>query len=168
MWTLSRFAARHASRKPRPANLLVENHRAGKDHSISSTVECGISLQTSEVKSLSAKHADLSSGHVQVIDNEAFLMDVHIPQTRSCLPFHSHLSDRPRKLLMHKKQIKDVEDWIKEKDRDVIPLRFRQGETGWMKVDVGFGERKGTGDEREAEQGKKWKKERTDFLKGCS
>jgi SsrA-binding protein len=128
-------------------------------------MECGIALQTSEVKSLSEKKCDLSSAHVQIVNNEAMLMDAHIPEHAGCLPFHVHLPTRPRKLLLHKKEIRKLDEFLSAADADVLASKFRVGDTGWIKLDIALCKRKKAADSREADQTRMWNRERTNFLK---
>ena len=95
---------------PGSANRLVaSNRRARHDYEILDTVECGIVLQGSEVKSLREGRIALQDSYARIDDGELWLFGVHVPPYAQANGFGAHDPDRRRKLLLHRRQI---DEWM--------------------------------------------------------
>lgn len=115
-------------------NVAV-NRRAKRDYEIIETYEAGIELKGTEVKSLRAGRVSLQGGYAKVVDGELFLYDVHIaPYEAGSLMNHD--PKRPRKLLMHKREIKRLMGLSSRPGYTLIPLRIYFNERGWAKVEL--------------------------------
>ena len=121
-----RAAAREATGGDR---TVATNRRARHDYYILETVECGIVLQGSEVKSLRAGKAQLADAYARVDDGELWLYGVHIPPWKFATGWGSHDPDRKRKLLLHRKEIDELMGRSQQQALTLVPLSlyFRDG-----------------------------------------
>ncbi len=129
------------------AKVICKNKRARFDFSIEETYEAGIVLKGTEVKSLRQGKVNLKDSYARVSNGEIFLMSAHISPYAHGNQFN-HDPDRPRKLLMHKREIKRLYGKSKEKGFSLIPMKmyFKDGR---VKVEIGLGKGKRAYDKRE-------------------
>jgi SsrA-binding protein len=127
--------------------IIASNRRARHDYTIESTVEAGLVLTGTEVKSLRAGRATLTEGYGQIIDNEAWLYGVHIPEYTQGT-WTNHEPRRTRKLLLHRKEIDKLASSVKERGLTLIPLSlYFSG--GKVKIELGLGRGKRAYDKRQ-------------------
>jgi SsrA-binding protein len=109
--------------------LVARNRRARHDYDILETVECGLALRGSEVKSLRAGRCSLQDAYARVEDGELWLLGVHIPPYDHASGFGTHDPDRRRKLLAHRKQIDELMGRTQQQSLTLVPLSvyFRDG-----------------------------------------
>jgi SsrA-binding protein len=101
--------------------IIASNRRARHDYTIEDTVEAGLVLTGTEVKSLRAGRATLTEGFGQITDNEAWLHGVHIPEYTQGT-WTNHEPRRIRKLLLHRREIDRLASSIHEKGLTLVPL----------------------------------------------
>jgi SsrA-binding protein len=131
----------------RERNVAV-NRRAFHDYFVDEKYECGIVLSGTEVKSLRAGRCNLRDGYARIGENEAWLENVHIsPYEQGNLMNHEPI--RPRKLLLHRKQIATLIGKVRQKGYTLIPLRV-YFVRNHAKVEVGLCRGKREYDKREA------------------
>lgn len=127
---------------------VAVNRRAYHDYFIEETMEAGIELTGTEVKSLREGRANLRDGFVRVDSAEAWLENVHISPYEGG-GYFNHDPMRPRKLLLHRDQISRLAGQVKQKGYTMIPLRlYFSG--NWAKVEVGLGRGKHLYDKRQS------------------
>jgi SsrA-binding protein len=130
---------------------VANNRKAFHNYAILEQVEAGLMLTGYEVKSLRKSSANLTDGFVNFKKNEAFLENVHIPpyaqQSTHILDFNSR---RPRKVLLHRIQIKSLYDKTREKGLTLIPLEIYFSPKGLAKVTLGLGKGKNAADKRDS------------------
>lgn len=127
--------------------LLAQNKKARHDYSILDTMEAGIVLQGTEIKSIRNSRINLKDGFVRVRNGEAFLLNVHIsPYEQGNLFNHDPL--RTRKLLLHKKQIQRLFAEAKNPGITIVPLKVYIKD-GYAKVLIGIAKGKREYDKRE-------------------
>jgi SsrA-binding protein len=126
--------------------IIASNRRARHEYAIEDTVEAGLVLTGTEVKSLRAGRATLTDGFGQISDSEAWLHGVHIPQYTQGT-WTNHEPRRTRKLLLHRKEIDRLSSSIKERGLTLVPLSlyFKDGK---VKIELGLGRGKRTYDKR--------------------
>ena len=109
--------------------VVASNRRARHDYEIIETVECGLVLQGSEVKSLRAGRISLQDAYARIIDGEAWLFGVHVPPYASATGFGAHEPDRQRKLLLHRRQIDEWMGRTQQQSLTLVPLSiyFKDG-----------------------------------------
>lgn len=128
--------------------LVASNRKARHDYTIEDTVEAGMVLSGTEVKSLRAGRASLVDGYAVVIDGEMFLQNVHIPEYTQGT-WTNHPARRTRKLLLHRAQIDKIDSRVRESGLTLVPLSlyFRDGRA---KVEIAVARGKRTYDKRQA------------------
>lgn len=138
--------------------LIAGNKRAGRDYHILEKYEAGIALQGTEVKSLRMKGgAQLKDSYAQEQDGQLYLVSAHIaPYDAGNI--NNHEPERPRKLLMHKREIEKLTQRAEEKGLTLVPLRlyFKQGK---VKVELGLCKGKQTVDKRDTIKERQVKRE---------
>ena len=127
--------------------IICVNRRARFDYTISETIEAGLVLQGTEVKSLRDGRADLKDAYADIQEDGVFLLHAHIDQYEQANRFN-HDPVRPRKLLLHKHEIRRLIGKTQEKGLTLIPLRmyFTHGKA---KVELGLAKGKKQYDKRE-------------------
>ncbi|MEY2974047.1 MAG: SsrA-binding protein [Actinomycetota bacterium] len=134
---------------PPGTKLIASNRRARHDYSITDTVEAGIVLLGSEVKSLREAQVQLADGYARIRSDELWLEGVNIAPYGFAIGFGAHEQDRPRKLLLHRAEIRRLAERIDRERVSVVPLSmyFRDGR---VKVELGIGKGRTKGDKRQA------------------
>lgn len=127
---------------------VVVNRRARHDYQIEETIEAGLVLSGSEVKSLRAGKGQLKDSYARIKDGEAWLVQAHISEYAPAARF-GHDPTRPRKLLLHKREIVRLASKLNEKGLTLVPLRiyFKKGRA---KVELGLARGKKLYDKRAA------------------
>lgn len=144
-------------------NDLVSNRRATFNYEILETLEAGIALQGTEIKSLRNNGGTLQDAYVKIMDNEAWLVCCNIaPYTFGNI--HNHSERRDRKLLLHQREIAHIETAISRKGLTVIPLSLYL-KNGRVKVRLGIAKGKKAHDKRQAIQERDEKKEMGRMMK---
>jgi SsrA-binding protein len=130
-----------------PIKIVAENRKARHDYFIDETYEAGISLVGTEVKSLRAGKANLRDSYAEVSNNEVFIQNMHISPYDQGNRFN-HDPMRPRKLLLHRQEIKRLLGQTTQKGYTLVPLRvyFKRGRA---KVEVALARGKKLYDKRE-------------------
>jgi SsrA-binding protein len=127
--------------------IIASNRRARHDYAIEDTVEAGLVLTGTEVKSLRAGRATLTEGFGQITNNEAWLHGVHIPQYTQGT-WTNHDPRRTRKLLLHRREIDKLASSIQERGLTLVPLSlYFSG--GKVKIELGLGRGKRAYDKRQ-------------------
>ncbi len=113
---------------PSEIKLIAENRKAKSKYQILDTLECGLVLQGSEVKSLRQGGVSLDEAYARYRDGEMWLLGCHIPEYPQANQFN-HDPTRPRKLLMHKREIRRFATRAQEKGLTLVPLKmyFKNG-----------------------------------------
>jgi SsrA-binding protein len=126
----------------------IDNRKARFNYEIIESLEAGVVLSGTEVKSIRLGTAGLREAYAKIRGNEIFLVNMHIPTYKEGTIFN-HEPRRERKLLLHKKQIAHLEQIVKEQSLTLIPLRmyFTRGR---VKLLLGVGRGKKTWDKRRA------------------
>ncbi|KRL05208.1 SsrA-binding protein [Liquorilactobacillus hordei DSM 19519] len=127
---------------------LAQNKKASHDYAIIDTVEAGIVLTGTEIKSVRARRINLKDGFAQIRNSEVWLMNVHISPYEQGNQFN-HDPLRNRKLLLHKKQIADLGKMTSDKGITLVPLKVYI-KSGFAKVLLGVGKGKRDYDKRES------------------
>jgi len=128
--------------------IVVQNRKARHDYHIEDRIEAGIALIGTEVKSLRMGRASLQDSYAEVLGGEVFLRNAHIDQYEPASRFN-HDPLRPRRLLLHKSEIRRLAAKVSEKGYTLIPLSiyFKDGKA---KVDLALARGKKSYDKREA------------------
>ena len=127
---------------------ITQNRRARHDYYIEDTIEAGIALIGTEVKSLRAGRASLNDSYAEITGGEVVLQNAHIDQYEPASRFN-HNPLRPRRLLLHKREIRKLQSKVAERGYTLVPLSlyFKDGR---VKVELALARGKKTYDKREA------------------
>ncbi len=127
----------------------ISNRKARRDFHILEVVECGIELYGTEVKSLRAGQAKIDEAYARVRNGEVFLVGANIAPYPQAADGMQHGPTRDRRLLLHRRQIHQLEVHVKQKGKTIIPLAvyFKRG---WAKCELGIAEGKRHYDKRDA------------------
>lgn len=139
--------AQKKNRDPDGIKIVCQNKKARHDFEIVETVEAGMVLQGTEVKSLREGRANLKDSYAKIKGEEIWLYDVHIsPYPHAS--YNNHEPERTRKLLLHKREIRRLMGKTQEKGLTLVPLKiyFRKGKA---KVELALARGKKAYDKRE-------------------
>lgn len=135
-------------KKPKTKDApLAQNKKARHDYQILETIEAGLVLTGTEIKSVRERRINLKDGFAQIHNGEAWLMNVHISEYTQGNRFN-HDPLRARKLLLHKKEIQKLTGQISEKGITIVPLKVYL-KHGFAKVLLGIAKGKHDYDKRE-------------------
>lgn len=128
--------------------LVADNRKARFDYTVVDTLEAGIELLGSEVKSIRLNGVQLKDSYVVIKNGEAFLQAAHIAPYRAS-SYLNHEPERLRRLLLSKVQIERLERSLAEKGFTCVPLKlYFKGR--WAKIELGIVKGKNVGDKRES------------------
>lgn len=135
-------------KKPKTKDApLAQNKKARHDYQILETIEAGLVLTGTEIKSVRERRINLKDGFAQIHNGEAWLMNVHISEYTQGNRFN-HDPLRARKLLLHKKEIQKLTGQTSEKGITIVPLKVYL-KHGFAKVLLGIAKGKHDYDKRE-------------------
>ena len=128
---------------------IVTNRRARFEYEVLERVEAGIALTGSEVKSLRDHKASISDAYARFEQGELWLINLDIAPYEQA-GYAQHEPKRPRKLLLHRRQLKRLVGKVKEKGLTLIPLGLHFNSRGYAKVSIGLARGRQTYDKRRA------------------
>lgn len=146
---------------PRP---VAENRKARHNYFIDETFEAGIELHGTEVKSLRGGKANISEAYAGPSGNELFLFNAYIPEYDSGNRFN-HETHRPRKLLLHRKEINKLMGAVQRQGEALIPLKIYFNKKGLAKLELALARGKKLHDKRETEKERTWNREKARLMR---
>ncbi|MBR1946177.1 MAG: SsrA-binding protein SmpB [Alphaproteobacteria bacterium] len=147
------------------SGTVAKNRKAHFNYAIEETVEAGLILTGAEVKSLRLGRASINESYASAEKGELFLINANILEYGS-IGYVKHSATRPRKLLVHKKELKRLIGAVARKGYTLIPLELYFNARGIAKVKIGLGVGKNTVDRREDIKKRDWDREKRRLLKG--
>ncbi len=127
--------------------IVATNRKASHEFFLLERFEAGLALQGSEIKSIRAGHMSLAEAYVRVDGQEAWLVDAHIaPYEQASI--YNHDPRRPRKLLLHKSEIRRLFNEVRQKGVTIVPLRVYLKD-GRAKIEVAVAKGKKLYDKRQ-------------------
>ncbi len=135
--------------------VVITNRKARFNYEILESFEAGIELLGHEAKSLKASHADITGAHVTIRGGEAWLMNMNVrPYQENNVP-KDYDPLRPRRLLLKKEEIMELETQLRAANLTIVPLRvYTKGRL--VKVEIGLAKGKKKADKREAIKKREW------------
>jgi len=127
---------------------VAQNRRARHDYEIVDTVEAGIVLRGTEIKSIRAGKVSLADAYARIERGEAWIIGLHIAPWESADVRFNHEPKRQRKLLLHRRQIDELLGRTRAKGLTLVPLRLYITEQGKAKLELGLARGKQTWDRR--------------------
>lgn len=128
--------------------VIADNRKARFEYQILETFETGIELKGTEVKSIRAGRVNLGDGFANLRNGEVILMNVHVSPHDTTSNYFNHDPRRPRKLLMHRAEIRRLVGKVEQQGLTLIPLKLYL-KRGWVKVLLGLAKGKRLHDKRE-------------------
>jgi len=153
-----------ADKKERPHKVVADNRRARFNYEIGETFEAGIALTGSEVKSLRQGRATIAESYADTRGGEVWLVNANIPEYVQASRFN-HAPKRPRKLLLHRRQIDKLAGAVEREGMTIVPLKMYFNEKGRAKLELALGRGKKLHDKRETEKKRSWEREKGRLLR---
>ncbi|MCJ2052570.1 SsrA-binding protein SmpB [Methylobacterium sp. J-070] len=151
--------------KPEPSRRIVADNRAARYHyTIEDTLEAGLSLTGTEVKSLRGGKATIGEAYAGPSGNDLMLFNAYIPEYLEANRFN-HDTKRPRRLLLHRRQIDKLIGATQRQGYTVVPLKIYFNDKGRAKVELGLGKGKQAHDKREAAKERDWQRDRARLMR---
>lgn len=132
---------------PEEFKVLATNRKAGFEYFLLERFEAGLSLQGSEIKSIRAGQVSLNEAYVRIETNEAWLVEAHIA-TYAQANRMNHITKRPRRLLLHKKEIRKLWDAVRLKGVTIVPIKIYIKD-GRAKLEISIAKGKNLHDKRD-------------------
>ncbi|MBN9025713.1 MAG: SsrA-binding protein SmpB [Rhizobiales bacterium] len=139
--------------------LAADNRRARFDYEIGQTYEAGIQLTGTEIKSLRGGRSTIGDSYAAEKGGEVWLFNAYIPEYLEANRFN-HETRRPRKLLLHKKEIARLAQAVQREGMTVVPLKIYFNERGRAKVEIALARGKKQHDKRQTEKARDWSREK--------
>ncbi len=143
---------------------IAENRRARFDYEIIETFEAGIVLEGSEVKSLRTGKASIADSYASNEGGELFLINGYIPEYTQAGRFN-HDTRRPRKLLMHAREIKRLIGSIQRDGLTLVPLKLYFNDRGIAKLQLALGRGKKLHDKRQTQKDRDWGRQKARLMR---
>lgn len=140
-----------------PLRILSENRQARHNYTLLETIEAGVQLQGTEVKSIKSGKVQLKEAYADISGNEAWLMNAHISEY-SHGNRENHTPMRKRKLLLHRAEITRLHEKVREKGLSLVPLRLYM-KKGRIKCEIAVARGKKMHDKRESERAREAQEE---------
>ena len=153
-----------AEKDAKPRLIAAENRKARFEYAIADTFEAGIALQGSEVKSLRAGKATIGESYAAEKNGELFLVNAYIPEYLEAHQFN-HETKRPRKLLLHRRQVDKLVGAVQREGMTIVPLKIYFNDRGRAKVEIALAKGKNTADKRETAKKRDWEREKSRLLR---
>ena len=144
--------------------LVAENRRSRYDYAIGETMEAGLVLTGTEVKSLRLGKAQITESYASPEKGELWLINCHIPEYLQANRFN-HSEKRPRKLLVSKKQLAHLQTEVSRAGNTIVPLKLFFNDQGRAKLLIGIGKGKKNYDKRETERDRDWNRDKSRIMK---
>ena len=151
-------------KKARPIKVVAENRKARFNYSIEDTFEAGVMLTGTEVKSARNGKSTIAESYADSKGGEIWLVNANIPEYLQANRFN-HEPRRPRKLLLHKRQINKLIGAIEREGMTLIPLKMYFNEQGRLKLELALAKGKKLHDKRETEKKRDWSREKSRLLR---
>ncbi|MCX8500655.1 MAG: SsrA-binding protein SmpB [Alphaproteobacteria bacterium] len=145
--------------------FIAQNRRARHDYAILDTLEAGIVLLGTEVKSLRQQHGSLQESYAGEMNGELYLFNALIPVYKNANRFN-HEERRPRQLLVHRKERNRLLGRLKRDGITIVPLSMYFNDRGLAKVQIGLARGLNKGDKRAAAKEKDHQREQSRALRG--
>ncbi len=148
-----------AAKPARAIKVVADNRKARFNYEIGEIFEAGVALTGSEVKSLRAGRATIAESYADPRRGELWLINANIPEYLQASRF-GHAPKRPRKLLMHKRQINKLIGAVEREGMTIVPLKFYFNDKGRAKIEIALARGKKLHDKRETLKKRSWERER--------
>ncbi|MHA1127549.1 MAG: SsrA-binding protein SmpB [Alphaproteobacteria bacterium] len=153
------------NKKADPNNKTVaENRKARYNYAVEDTLECGMMLEGSEVKSMRAGGVNIAESYAGIEDGELWLVNSHIPKYEQAKTFQ-HEERRRRKLLVSKKELSKLWAEVGRQGMTLVPLKIYFNDKGRAKLLLGIAKGKQKQDKRASDKKQDWKRQQGRLLR---
>jgi SsrA-binding protein len=149
----------------RRLKVVAENRKARFNYEIGDTYEAGIALTGSEVKSLRSGKATIAESYADSKAGELWLVNANIPEYLQAGPFNNHTPKRPRRLLLHQREIERLATGVEREGMTIVPLKLYFNERGRAKVELALARGKKLHDKRETLKKRSWDREKSRLMR---
>jgi SsrA-binding protein len=143
--------------------FVAQNRRARYDYHIEDTIEAGMQLAGTEVKVLRQGLASINEAFATERDGALFLVNAHFPEYPAAR--FNHEPGRPRRLLLHKREIDRLKGAIKREGITLVPLAIYFNARGRAKLELGLAKGKRKADKRETEKKRDWQRDKSRIMR---
>jgi len=152
-------------KKADPNNkMIADNRRARYNYEILDTLECGVMLEGSEVKSMRVGQTNIAESYAEVKDGELWLVNCYVAPYEQAKTF-THLERRRRKLLASKREISKLWQNVGQKGMTLVPLKMYFNDKGRVKLLIGQAKGKNVADKRQTEKKRDWDRQKSRLMR---
>lgn len=148
----------------RKLKVVAVNRKARRNYLIEDTIEAGLILQGSEVKSLREGQANIAESYASTEGDELFLINAYIPEYQQASR-DNHQPRQHRKLLLHRREMDRLSAAVDREGMTLIPLRLYFNERGIAKLELALGRGKKLHDKRETERKRDWDRQKARLMR---
>ena len=149
---------------PGGRGLVAQNRKARYNYTIEDSLEVGVALVGTEVKSLRAGRASIVESYASDKNGELFLYNAHIPIYEPAGRFN-HAPKRTRKLLVHRRELARLTGLVRRDGYTLVPLSLYFNERGIVKIELGLARGKRKFDKRESEKRRDWQRQKARLMR---
>ena len=154
-----------APQKASSRKTVAENRRARFEYQLEDDIEAGLQLTGTEVKSLRQGQANIAESYASVENGGLFLINANIPEYQQAGPFYQHEPKRPRRLLLHKKEIAKLAQAVDREGMTLVPVELYFNARGIAKLKLCVARGKKLHDKRETEKKRDWNREKARIMR---
>lgn len=154
-----------APQKASSRKTVAENRRARFEYQLEDDIEAGLQLTGTEVKSLRQGQANIAESYASVENGGLFLINANIPEYQQAGPFYQHEPKRPRRLLLHKKEIAKLAQAVDREGMTLVPVELYFNARGIAKLKLCVAKGKKLHDKRETEKKRDWNREKARIMR---
>lgn len=148
----------------KPVKIAADNRKARYNYEIVDSVEAGLALTGTEVKSLRQGRATIAESYAGPMGGELWLFNANIPEYTQGNRFN-HTPKRPRKLLLHRREIDKLMNAVQRDGMTLIPLKIIFNAKGRAKLDLALARGKKLHDKRESEKARDWQRDKARLMR---
>ena len=153
-----------AEKPQRSIKVVADNRKARFHYQIGDVYEAGLALTGTEVKSLRQGKATIAESYAAEQDGELWLYNAYIPEYLQASRFN-HFPRRPRKLLLHVREINKLRGAVEREGMTLVPLKLYFNPKGRAKIEIAIARGKKLHDKRETEKQRSWQRERARLMR---
>jgi SsrA-binding protein len=159
------MSAKNPSDRKKAQRFAVLNRRARHDYFITDTVESGIMLTGTEVKSLRLGQASIQESFAGAKEGALYLFNAYIPEYKQAGSHLQHETHRARKLLVHRREMDRLLGAVKREGMTLVPLSLYFNKRGIAKVEIGLAKGKHKADKRAAIKQRDWQRDKARIMR---
>ena len=147
------------------SQTVADNRKARFDYTLEDKFEAGIMLSGTEVKSLRMGQCTIKEAYVGPKDGEVWIFNLHIPEYQQAAQNLQHDPKRPRKLLLHKKEMNKVLGSVTRDGYTIVPTKLYFNKRGLVKIEIALGKGKKQHDKREVKKARDWNRDKQRIMR---